>query len=72
LEEGPWPSFVADLKNWSKQKPQVAQLLNQLNDSYENRWNYWTGTVINVTGYGGGIIARLSDKAEEILLINPC
>jgi len=65
LEEGPWPSFVADLKNWSKQKPQVAQLLNQLNDSYQNRWNYWTGTVINVTGYGGGIIARLSDKAEE-------
>ena len=65
LEQGPWPSFVSDLKSWSKQKPQVAQLLNQLEDSYENRWNYWTGTVINVTGYGGGIIARLSDKADE-------
>ncbi len=65
LEHGPWPSFVKDLKHWSKQKPQVAQLLNQLNDSYENRWNYWTGTVVNVTGYGGGIIARLSDKKSE-------
>jgi len=65
LEKGPWPSFVTDLKHWSKQKPQVAQLLNQLEDSYETKWNYWTGTVLNVTGYGGGIIARLSDKAEE-------
>lgn len=65
LEHGPWPSFVADLKHWSEQKPQVGQLLNQLEESYENRWNYWTGTVINVTGYGGGIIARLSDKADK-------
>lgn len=65
LETGPWPSFVTDLKSWSKEKPVVTQLLNQLEDSYETRWNYWTGTVLNVTGYGGGIIARLSDKADE-------
>lgn len=37
LEKGPWPSFVTDLKSWSKQKPQVAQLLNQLEDSHP-RW----------------------------------
>jgi len=65
LETGPWPSFVTDLKQWSETKPQVGQLLNQLEESYENRWNYWTGTVLNVTGYGGGIIARLSDKADK-------
>ncbi len=65
LEGGPWPSFVSDLKQWSETKPQVAQLLNQLEESYENRWNYWTGTVLNVSGYGGGVIARLSDKAEK-------
>jgi sulfite reductase alpha subunit len=65
LEKGPWPSFVTDLKSWSKQKPVVAQLLNQLEDSYETRWNHWTGTVLNVTGYGGGVIARISDKADE-------
>ena len=65
LEEGPWPSFVSDLKQLSETKPQVAQLLNQLEESYENRWNYWTGTVLNVSGYGGGVIARLSDKAEK-------
>jgi sulfite reductase alpha subunit len=65
LEKGPWPSFVTDLKEWSETKPQVGQLLNQLEESYENKWNYWTGTVLNVTGYGGGIIARLSDKADK-------
>ncbi|MBF0307982.1 MAG: dissimilatory-type sulfite reductase subunit alpha [Magnetococcales bacterium] len=65
LESGDWPSFVTDLKAWSKVKPQVAQLLNQLNESYENRWNYWTGTVLNVPGYGGGVIARLSEKADK-------
>ena len=65
LEEGPWPSFVSDLKQWSKTKPQVAQLLNQLEESYENRWNYWSGTVLNVSGYGGGVIARRSEKADK-------
>ena len=65
LEEGPWPSFVTDLKALSKKKPQVAQLLNQLEESYEDRWNYWTGTVLNVSGYGGGVIARLSEKKDK-------
>ena len=65
LEEGPWPSFVTDLKALSKRKPQVAQLLNQLEESYEDRWNYWTGTVLNVSGYGGGVIARLSEKKDK-------
>jgi sulfite reductase alpha subunit len=65
LETGPWPSFVTDLKGWSKTKPQVGQLLNQLEESYENKWNYWTGTVLNISGYGGGVIARLSDKADK-------
>ncbi len=65
LESGGWPSFVTDLKAYSKKRPQVGQLLNQLNESYENRWNYWIGTVLNVPGYGGGVIARLSQKADK-------
>jgi sulfite reductase alpha subunit len=65
LEEGRWPSFITDLKEWSEKKPQVGQLLNQLEESYEDRWNYWTGAVLNVSGYGGGVIARLSDKADK-------
>ena len=65
LESGPWPSFISDLKEYSKKRPVVAQLLNQLNDSYETRWNYWLGKIINPPGYGGGIIARVSEKVDE-------
>lgn len=65
LTTGQWPSFVSDLKNLSKQKPQVGQLLGQLEQSYEDRWNYWQGTVLNVDGYGGGVIARYSELGER-------
>jgi len=65
LLDGPWPSFVKDLKGLAKKKPQVGQLLGQLNQSYEDRWNYWQGTVLNVDGYGGGVIARYSELAEK-------
>ncbi|MBF0143731.1 MAG: dissimilatory-type sulfite reductase subunit alpha [Magnetococcales bacterium] len=65
LESGPWPSFFKDLKEYSKKKPVVTQLLNQLEESYENRWNYWLGKIINVPGYGGGVIARVSEKAAK-------
>ncbi|MEO5376415.1 MAG: dissimilatory-type sulfite reductase subunit alpha [Magnetococcus sp. DMHC-6] len=65
LLTGPWPSFVKDLKAWSEKKPVVAELLNQLEESYQNRWNYWQGKIINVPGYGGGVIARVSDKADK-------
>ena len=65
LEEGPWPSFVTDLKNLAKKKPAVGQLLGQLEQSYEERWDHWLGTVINTPGYGGGIIARYSDIGNK-------
>ncbi len=65
LESGPWPSFVTDLKEYSKKRPVVAQLLNQLEESYQNKWNYWQGKILNAPGYGGGIIARVSDKASK-------
>lgn len=65
LESGPWPSFFSDLKEYSKKKPVVAQLLNQLEESYQTKWNYWQGKIINAPGYGGGIIARVSDKSDK-------
>jgi sulfite reductase alpha subunit len=64
LETGPWPSFITDLKKYSEKRPVITQLLNQLNDSYETKWNYWQGKIINCSGYGGGIIARVSDKSD--------
>ncbi len=65
LEKGPWPSFVKDLKQLSKKKPAVKQLLGQLEQSYETRVDYWLGTVINLDGYGGGVIGRYSELAEK-------
>ncbi len=65
LESGPWPSFVTDLKNLAEKKESVDQVLDQLEESYENKWNYWQGTVINVDGYGGGVIARLSELSDK-------
>ena len=65
LESGPWPSFITDLKQLAERKESVDQVLDQLEESYQNRWNYWQGTVITVDGYGGGIIARLSDLSDK-------
>jgi len=65
LKGGPWPSFIDDLQNLAKRKPAVDQLLGQLEQSYNDRWNYWQGTVLNVPGYGGGVIARLSDLSDR-------
>ncbi|MBI3794148.1 MAG: dissimilatory-type sulfite reductase subunit alpha [Nitrospinae bacterium] len=66
LEKGKWPSFVSDLKQLSKKKPSVGQLLDQMEQSYETRVNYWTGTVLNLDGYGGGVIARYSDLGKKL------
>ncbi len=65
LEKGPWPSFVTDLKNLSKKKPAIKHLLGQVEQSYKDRKGYWTGTVINMDGYGGGVIARYSDLSDK-------
>lgn len=65
LEDGPWPSFVADLKRLAETKAAVGQLLGQLERSYKHRWNYWTGTVLNLKGYGGGVLARYSDLKDD-------
>ncbi len=65
LIEGKWPSFIADLKQLGERKPQVEQLLGQMNQSYKDLWNYWQGTVLNVDGYGGGVIARYSELSDE-------
>ncbi len=65
LEKGPWPSFVTDLKGLSGKKPAVKQLLGQLEESYETRIDHWLGTVINLDGYGGGVIGRYSDVVDK-------
>jgi len=70
LENGPWPSFVKGLKRLatSDDKPyadMMTDLLGQLEHSYETRRGYWKGGTVSVFGYGGGIIPRFSEVAED-------
>ncbi len=70
LEDGPWPSFVSGLKRLAgdSEKPysnMMTDLLGQLEKSYETKRGYWKGGTVSVYGYGGGIIPRFSEVAEE-------
>ncbi len=66
LESGPYPSFVKDLKRLAAQKPQVADLLGQLERSYKEKITHWKhGGIVGVLGYGSGIIGRYSDLPDE-------
>ncbi|MCK5275472.1 MAG: dissimilatory-type sulfite reductase subunit alpha, partial [Alphaproteobacteria bacterium] len=70
LESGPWPSFVTGLKRLADDegKPYAGMmndLLGQLEHSYETRTGYWKGGTVSVYGYGGGVIPRFSEVAED-------
>jgi dissimilatory sulfite reductase alpha subunit len=70
LESGPWPSFVTGLKRLAndESKPQadmMKDLLGQLEHSYETRKGFWKGGTVGVYGYGGGVIPRFSEVAED-------
>jgi len=66
LESGPWPSFVTDLKKQAETKPEVYDILGQLELSYKDRITHWKhGGIVGVFGYGGGIVGRYSDVPER-------
>ncbi len=66
LESGPWPSFVSDLKDQAKRKPEVYDILGQLELSYKDRITHWKhGGIVGVFGYGGGIVGRYSDVPDR-------
>ncbi|MFP3866685.1 MAG: dissimilatory-type sulfite reductase subunit alpha [Desulfobacteraceae bacterium] len=66
LETGPWPSFIKDLKRMAAKKPQIKDLLGQLERSYEDKITHWKhGGIVGVLGYGSGIIGRYSDLPDE-------
>src|SRR5512137_2256460 len=65
LENGPWPSFVKDIKTAAAKKPATMDLLRQLELSYKEKIGHWKhGGVVGVRGYGSGVIARYSDRPE--------
>jgi sulfite reductase alpha subunit len=66
LENGPWPSFVVEMKRAAERKESARDLLFQLERSYHDRIGHWKhGGIVGVKGYGGGVIGRYSDMPEE-------
>jgi sulfite reductase alpha subunit len=70
LEDGPWPSFVTGIKRLRDTKgatyaPMMNDLLGQLEHSYQKKMGFWKGGTVSVFGYGGGIIPRFSEVAED-------
>ncbi len=66
LKKGPWPSFVNDLKKMAERKPMINDLLGQLELSYKEKKGHWKhGGLVGVMGYGGGVIGRYSDAADQ-------
>ncbi len=79
LENGPWPSFVTDIKEEAERRSkneknvpyQVAQdicddLLGILELSYKDGTTHWKhGGIVGVFGYGGGVIGRYCDQPEK-------
>jgi len=70
LQGGKWPSFVDGLKRLANDDdkqyaPMMNDLMGQLEHSYDTKLGYWKGGTVSVFGYGGGVIPRFSQVAEE-------
>ncbi len=79
LESGPWPSFVADIKQAAENRAQNPKgldyqipvdcpedLLGVMQLSYEEKETHWKhGGIVGVFGYGGGVIGRYCDQPEK-------
>jgi sulfite reductase alpha subunit len=66
LEKGPWPSFVTQIKSVADKSPSAKALLQLLERSYREKIGHWKhGGIVGVQGYGGGVIGRYSDVAED-------
>ncbi|MCL1879443.1 MAG: dissimilatory-type sulfite reductase subunit alpha [Actinomycetia bacterium] len=66
LEDGPWPSFVTEIKRAAEKNPMAGDLLGLLEKSYEDKIGHWKhGGIVGVKGYGGGVIGRYTDMPEE-------
>ena len=49
LEEGPWPSFVTEMKRAAEKKESAKDLLRQLERSYEDKIGHWKhGGIVGV------------------------
>lgn len=66
LEKGPWPSFVREIKRAAAKNPAAKDLLGIVELSYKEKVTHWKhGGIVGVTGYGGGVIGRYTDVADQ-------
>ena len=66
LEEGQWPSFVTEIKRAAEKSEAAADLLSQLEKSYQDNTGHWKrGGIVGVRGYGGGVVGRYSAMPED-------
>ncbi len=65
LESGPWPSFVSGIKRLAEKNDMAADLMGQLETSYQTKKGYWKGGTVGVFGYGGGVIPRFTELKDE-------
>jgi len=66
LTTGPWPSFVDEIKKSAALRDTAKDLLGVLERSYQEKISHWKhGGIVGVFGYGGGVIGRYSDLADE-------
>jgi len=78
LQSGPWPSFVADIKEEAERRHKNVKnveyqipvdvcddLLGILELSYKDGTTHWKhGGIVGVFGYGGGVIGRYCDQPQ--------
>ena len=66
LENGPWPSFVTEIKRAAEKSPMSRDLLGLLELSYTQKIGHWKhGGIVGVRGYGAGVIGRYNDIPEQ-------
>ena len=66
LENGPWPSYVKEIKRMAKKKPAAKDLLGVQELSFRDKITHWKhGGIVGVTGYGAGVIGRYTDVPDK-------
>ena len=66
LENGPWPSFVKEIKRAADKKESAKDLLRQQEEAFSEKQGLWKhGGIVGVRGYGGGVIGRYHQRPEK-------
>jgi len=66
LENGPWPSYVKEIKRAAKKNAASKDLLRVQEQSFTDKITHWKhGGIVGVTGYGSGVIGRYIDTPDK-------